>query len=115
MTTGKLFCLFLTISAGDASLPARAQTSGLTLPQALQTGLQRYQSIKAKESYVFAAAENISAVKREYLPDLNLKSQNSYGTINGQNGPFRGYKGWTSGASGQPLPTQNRNAAFGGW
>ncbi|HEY0608939.1 MAG TPA: TolC family protein, partial [Chitinophaga sp.] len=50
----------------------------------------------------------------EYLPDLNLNAQNSYGTINGQNGPFWGYKGWTTGASGQPLPTQNWNAAFGG-
>jgi len=113
MNTGKLFCLLM-IAAGGAASAARAQTSVLTLPQALQTGLQRYQSIQAKESYVRAAAENISAVKREYLPDLNLNAQNSYGTINGQNGPFWGYKGWTSGASGQPLPTQNWNAAFGG-
>jgi len=113
MNTGKLFCLLM-IAAGGAAPAARAQTSVLTLPQALQTGLQRYQSIQAKESYVRAAAENISAVKREYLPDLNLNAQNSYGTINGQNGPFWGYKGWTSGASGQPLPTQNWNAAFGG-
>ncbi|WP_298739475.1 TolC family protein [uncultured Chitinophaga sp.] len=113
MNTAKHLCLIL-IAAGGLIPPARGQTAVLTLQEALQTGLQRYQSIQAKESYVRAAAENISAVKREYLPDLNLNAQNSYGTINGQNGPFWGYKGWTTGASGQPLPTQNWNAAFGG-
>lgn len=111
MNTSNLFRILLVAAASSA---ARAQTPVLTLPQALQTGLQHYESVKAKESYVQAAASNISAVKREYLPDLNLNAQNSYGTINGQNGPFWGYKGWTSGASGPPLPTQNWNAAFGG-
>lgn len=108
------FYVLLTIAAGWGIPAAWAQTQVLTLPQALQTGLQNYQSIKAKSNYVQASAANVTAVKREYLPDLNLNAQNSYGTVNGQNGPFWGYKGWTSGASGQPLPTQNWNAAFGG-
>ncbi|NSL89610.1 TolC family protein [Chitinophaga sp. Mgbs1] len=91
-----------------------AQARPLTLQDALQTGLNNYQSIKAKENYAKSANENISAVRREFLPDLNLSAQNSYGTVNGQNGPVWAYKGWSTGASGPALPAQNWNAAFGG-
>ncbi|PSL49126.1 outer membrane protein TolC [Chitinophaga niastensis] len=104
----------LAITAGCSSAAVMGQTRPLTLQEALQTGLKNYQSIKAKENYAQAATENISAVKREYLPDLNLSAQNSYGTVNGQNGPTWGYKGWSTGASGPALPSQNWNAAFGG-
>ncbi len=88
------------IAAGCCSVAVMGQTRPLTLQEALQTGLKNYQSIKAKENYAKAATENISVVKREYLPDLNLATQNSYGTVNGENGPMWGYKGWTTGASG---------------
>ncbi|MBS0025680.1 TolC family protein [Chitinophaga sp. 22321] len=113
MNIRKPLCLLL-ITAGCSSAAVMGQTRPLTLQEALQTGLKNYQSIKAKENYAKAATENISAVKREYLPDLNLSAQNSYGTVNGENGPMWGYKGWTTGASGPALSTQNWNAAFGG-
>ncbi|TWF44511.1 outer membrane protein TolC [Chitinophaga polysaccharea] len=104
----------LALSAGCSTAAVMGQTRPLTLQEALQTGLKNYQSIKAKENYAKAATENISAVKREYLPDLNLAAQNSYGTVNGENGPTWGYKGWTTGASGPAMTSQNWNAAFGG-
>lgn len=104
----------LALSAFLGVAGAVAQTHPLTLQEAMQTGLHNYQSVKAKENYARAAAANISATKREYLPDLNLAAQNSYGTVNGQTGPFYGYKGWTTSASGPALPSQNWNAAFGG-
>lgn len=113
MNIWKPLCL-LAITAGCSSAAVMGQTRPLTLQEALQTGLKNYQSIKAKENYAKAATANISAVRREYLPDLNLSAQNSYGTVNGENGPMWGYKGWTTGASGPALPTQNWNAAFGG-
>ena len=103
----------LVITAGCSWAVVMGQPRPLTLQEALQTGLKNYQSIKAKENYAQAATENISAVKREYLPDLNFAAQNSFGTVNGENGPVWGYKGWTTGASGPALPSQNWNAAFG--
>jgi outer membrane protein TolC len=113
MNIWKPLCL-LVITAGCSSAAVMGQARPLTLQEAIQTGLKNYQSIKAKENYAKAATENISVVKREYLPDLNLSAQNSYGTVNGENGPMWGYKGWTTGASGPALPSQNWNAAFGG-
>jgi hypothetical protein len=98
MNIWKPLCL-LVIAAGCSSMAVMGQTRPLTLQEALQTGLKNYQSIKAKENYAKAATENISAVKREYLPDLNLSAQNSYGTVNG---PMWGYKGWNTGASWPP-------------
>ncbi|CAL1520935.1 TolC family protein [Chitinophaga sp. MM2321] len=106
--------LLLVLAVGCSSAAVKAQSRPLTLQEALQTGLKNYQSIKAKENYAKAATENISAVKREFLPDLNLSAQNSYGTVNGQSGTMWGYKGWSTGASGPALPSQNWNAAFGG-
>ncbi|NIG52246.1 TolC family protein [Chitinophaga sp. Cy-1792] len=104
----------LAFVTGNSAAVVVAQTQPLTLQDALKTGLTNYQSIKAKENYARAAGENISATRREFLPDLNLSAQNSYGTVNGQNGPMWGYKGWTTGASGPALPSQNWNSAFGG-
>ncbi|SEW07406.1 TolC family protein [Chitinophaga arvensicola] len=112
MNIWKPLCLL--VIAGCSSAVVMGQTRPLTLQDALETGLKNYQSIKAKENYAKAANANISAVRREYLPDLNLAAQNSYGTVNGENGPMWGYKGWTTGASGPVLPSQNWNAAFGG-
>ncbi|MCW3462246.1 TolC family protein [Chitinophaga nivalis] len=112
MNIWKPLCLL--VFAASNTVAVMGQSDPLTLQEALQTGLKNYQSIKAKENYAKAATENISAVRREYLPDLNLAAQNSYGTINGQNGPTWAYKGWSTGASGPALPSQNWNAAFGG-
>lgn len=104
----------MAVLMGGLLSAANAQDSTLTLQQALETGLHNYQSIKAKENYQKAAAANVTATRREYLPDLSFQAQNAFGTVNGQNGPFEGYKGWTVSSSGPALAQQNWNSAFGG-
>ncbi|WP_316840798.1 TolC family protein [Pedobacter gandavensis] len=88
-----------------------AQT--LQLPDALQRSIQNYEKIKAKEALVRAAQESTNYQKSQYLPDFTLLAQQSYGTINAQNGPMYGYGGLGSAATSMPLAEQNWNAAFG--
>ncbi|RQO72182.1 transporter [Pedobacter sp. KBW06] len=88
-----------------------AQT--LQLPDALQRSIQNYEKIKAKEALVLASRENITYQKSQHLPDFSLLAQQSYGTINAQNGPMYAYGGLGSAASSMPLAEQNWNAAFG--
>ena len=88
-----------------------AQT--LQLPDALQRSIQNYEKIKAKEALIRAAQENTNYQKSQYLPDFTVLAQQSYGTINAQNGPMYGYGGLGSAATSMPLADQNWNAAFG--
>ncbi len=85
----------------------------LTLKEAVETGIANYGSIKSKDNYTKASRETLKQVKWEYLPNFNLSAQQSYGTINGQNGPMYGFGGLGVASSGLPLPDQNWNAAFG--
>ena len=85
----------------------------LTLKSALETAVQNYGTIKAKESYRLSSQESIELAKRQYLPNLNISLQHDYGTVNGQNGPLYGFGGYGVASSGLPLPEQNWNAAFG--
>lgn len=88
-----------------------AQT--LQLPDALQRSIQNYEKIKAKEALVLASRENTTYQKSQHLPDFTLLAQQSYGTINAQNGPMYAYGGLGSAATSMPLAEQNWNAAFG--
>ncbi|WP_342329549.1 TolC family protein [Pedobacter sp. FW305-3-2-15-E-R2A2] len=88
-----------------------AQT--LQLPDALQRSIQNYEKIKAKEALVLASRENTTYQKSQHLPDFTLLVQQSYGTINAQNGPIYAYGGLGSAATSMPLAEQNWNAAFG--
>ena len=88
-----------------------AQT--LQLPDALQRSIQNYEKIKAKEALIQASQENTNYQKSQYLPDFTVLAQQSYGTINAQNGPMYGYSGLGSAATSMPLADQNWNAAFG--
>lgn len=85
----------------------------LTLQSALETAVQNYGSIKAKESYRLSSKESVELAKRQYLPNLNISIQQDYGTVNGQNGPLYGFGGYGVASSGLPLPDQNWNASFG--
>ncbi|PWN65508.1 TolC family protein [Chryseobacterium viscerum] len=85
----------------------------LTLQSALETAVQNYGSIKAKESYRQSSKESMEQAKRQYLPNLNISIQQDYGTVNGQNGPLYGFGGYGAASSGLPLPDQNWNASFG--
>lgn len=95
------------------SLSAMSYAQTLHLPDALQRSIQNYEKIKVKEALVTASAENINYQKSQYLPDLTLLAQQSYGTINAQNGPLYSYGGLGIASTSMPLAEQNWNAAFG--
>ncbi|WP_430612086.1 TolC family protein [Flavobacterium sp. JP2137] len=92
---------------------ATLQAQTLSLSDALEHSVLNFQKIKAKEAALDASKENVRFNKRSYLPDLTLSAQQSYGTINAQNGPMYSYGGLGSAASSMPLEEQNWNAAFG--
>ena len=85
----------------------------LTLKDALGIALNNYGTLKAKSSYVKASSASVLQAKKEYLPDLNVSVQQDYGTVNGQNGIFYGYRGLSASSSGPAMDKQNWNAAFG--
>ena len=85
----------------------------LPLPVALDRSVQNYQTIKAKEVLIKASEENIRFQKSQFAPDVTLLAQQSYGTINAQNGPLYSYGGLGAASTSMPLAEQNWNAAFG--
>jgi outer membrane protein, adhesin transport system len=85
----------------------------LSLKEAIQTGLENYGSIKAKNNYSSASQETLKQSRRDYLPNLNVSAQQDYGTINGQNGALYGYNGLGTASSGPAFTDQNWNSAFG--
>jgi len=107
-------CIISAASLGLACLSAKAQeTAGvLTLQKAIEIALSRQQIIQAKDNYTKAAAEAVTAAKKDGLPDFTLSAQQAYGTINGLNGLASGLPGLTTITAG-PIATQNWNAAFG--
>lgn len=92
-----------------------AQTQqNLLLSQAVQTGLQNYQSIQAKQNYLRSSAELVKNTRNEYLPNLVASIQQNYGTVNGQYGPLATYGVAGTSSSGPTYNTQNWASAFGG-
>lgn len=89
-----------------------AQTS-LSLQDALRIATVNYESIKAKKNYLKASEATEQASRRDYLPDLKFSAQQSYGTINAQNGPMYGFGGLGVASTSMPLAEQNWNSAFG--
>jgi outer membrane protein TolC len=84
----------------------------LSLPDAVETALMNYGTIKAKDNYINASKATVQQNIKEYLPNLNLSVQQDYGTVNGQNGPLYGL-GLSVASSGLPLASQNWNSGFG--
>ena len=101
-----LFQFFLTIF-----LVTNGQTLGLK--EAIQKALTNYGTVRAKTNYADASKAQVTATKREYLPDLNISGQQDFGTVNSMNGPIYGYRGLSVASSGPVLLSQNWNAAFG--
>ncbi|ERJ59521.1 TolC family protein [Sphingobacterium paucimobilis] len=85
----------------------------LDLKNALKLAVDNYDKIKAKEVLVEASAQYTAYQQKQYLPDVTVAAQQSYGTINAQNGPLYAYGGMGSAATSMPLAEQNWNAAFG--
>ncbi len=94
-------------------LQGLAQQKTLTLKDAEQIALANYGTIKAKASQLNASKAFLNETRTESLPDVNVSAQQDYGTVNGQNGPLYGYRGFSVASSGPALATQNWNAAFG--
>src|SRR6266487_2220328 len=72
---------------------AAQERKGLLLSDAINTGLNNYQSIQAKRNYLNASAALVQDAKNQYLPNVIASVQHDYGTINGQYGPLIGYGG----------------------
>lgn len=85
----------------------------LTIKDAEQLALANYGTIKAKANQLNASKAYLTETKTEQLPDVNLSAQQDYGTVNGQNGPLYGYRGFSVASSGPALAKQNWNSAFG--
>lgn len=85
----------------------------LTLKDAEQLALANYGTIKAKANQLNSSKASLSETRTEQLPDINLSAQQDYGTVNGQNGPLYGYRGFSVASSGPVLANQNWQAGFG--
>ena len=95
-------------------LPPTAFSQVLTLPNAIQTALNNYGTIKAKTNYVKTSEALVKVASVDYLPNLNLAAQQAYGSAVGQFGPVIVNGGLGSASSGPTFSAQNWNAAFGG-
>src|SRR3981189_1318571 len=108
---------YLTISTLVLSIYpelSKAQEAvSITLPEAIDTGIKNYPSIKAKQNYVNAAQALTRNARNEYLPNVFASLQQNYGTINGQYGPGAPIGVLGVASSGPVYSKQNWNAAFG--
>jgi outer membrane protein TolC len=94
---------------------AKAQDKiDITLPEALDTGIKNYPSIRAKINYVQTAHALTLNARNEYLPNVIGSIQQNYGTVNGQFGPAAPVGVLSVSSAGPPAGQQNWNAAFGG-
>ena len=99
-------CMVLGISTSSS-----AQILGLK--DALKRSVENYDKIKSKQVLVEASAQNTVYQQKQYLPDVTAAAQQSFGTINAQNGPLYAYGGLASAATSMPMAEQSWNAAFG--
>ena len=106
---GKYFFILVIIFC---SRGLAAQTA-ISLKEAVKTALDNYGTIKSKNSYAAASRSAAAYTRSEYLPNMNVAGQWTYGTVNGQIGPGYGFGGLTVASSGLPSPVQGWDAAFG--
>ncbi|MDR6547754.1 outer membrane protein TolC [Chryseobacterium rhizosphaerae] len=93
--------------------PALSFAQLTSLEDVLLRAEKNYQSIKKKEINIQASQERLQLQKTYYLPEVTLMAQQSFGTINAQNGPMYNQGGLGTAATSIPLAEQNWNAAFG--
>jgi outer membrane protein TolC len=102
-----LLCCFLGNSSTFSQVPF------LKLSDAIQLGLENYNSIKAKKNYLKASESLVINAQKQFLPDVTAAIQNNYGTANGQFGSLYPYRGVGMAAAGPSSASQNWNTAFG--
>lgn len=93
--------------------PALSFAQLTSLEDVLHRAEKNYQSIKKKEINIKASQERLQFQKTFYLPEVTLMAQQSFGTINAQNGPMYSQGGPGVASTSMPLAEQNWNAAFG--
>ncbi|NIM35482.1 MAG: TolC family protein [Hydrotalea flava] len=101
------FSLILTIQFSNA------QQQPLLLSEAIHSGLNNYQTIKAKQHYLKASNYLLQNVKNDYLPNILASMQQNYGSINGLYGPGAPYGAFGVSSAGPVFNSQQWNAAFG--
>lgn len=99
------------VLVGLLVLPSNAQV--LHLPDALHYAVENYDQLKMKQQLIHASTQQTEFQKSQFLPDVTFGAQQSFGTINAQNGPLYAYGGLGSASTSMPLSDQNWNAAFG--
>ena len=90
------------------------QQKPLLLSDAISTGINSYQSIQAKRSYLNASTALVQDIKNRYLPNVIASVQQSYGTVNGQYGPVIAAEGMGIASAGPVSNSQRWDAGFGG-
>ncbi|NIF04354.1 TolC family protein [Chryseobacterium sp. Tr-659] len=95
------------------SCPALSFAQYTGLEDVLLRAEKNYQSIKKKELHIQASNERLKLHKTYYLPEVTIMAQQSFGTINAQNGPMYSQGGLGVASTSMPLAEQNWNAAFG--
>lgn len=106
-TTKKLLILILWL-VGTNQMYAQQ----ITLRQALQSGMENYETIRSKTLQAEAGKASVIHAKTSLLPDLKFSVQQVYGTANAWHGPQYGFgEGMTT--TSMPQSEQNWEAAFG--
>ena len=110
--------IFLSLITGLAillvdSINLHAQHQPLLISEAIKTGLQNYQTIKAKQHFVQSSQAMVKNTRNEYLPNVIAAMQQNYGTVNGQYGPLSALGALGASSSGPAYSSQSWNSAFG--
>ena len=104
--------LILVITLAIPVSELRAQVA-LSLPDALDQGVQNHQRIQAKRSYYQSSESLTRNARNEYLPNVIASMQQNYGTVNGQFGPLAAVGVLGVGSAGPSYAAESWNAAFG--
>jgi len=107
-----LSSLFGLIITAEVNVFAQQQKP-LMLSEAIDTGINNYQSIQAKRNYLNASGAGVQNAKKQYLPNVIASVQQSFGTVNGQYGPFFAAEGMGIASAGPVTNSQRWDAAFG--
>ncbi len=95
------------------SFTSIAQPLTLSLPDAIDLGVENYRLIEAKRNYLNASQVLQKNARNEYLPNVIASVQQNYGTINGQFGPLAAVGVLGVASAGPSSSAESWNAAFG--